>query len=181
MQTVSISRLHKLAERLKQRVSELNDEATNNFSAEQIRGEVYANLTERVAARVQAGLEAVRQAEMLGREAAKIRAVIAHHNERLGISRKLAQQDILSRQLAQLKTLSSVTNLRKVDEIGVGQKVSEYGESFDVLTSDVRAELKKQTDRLQREVYGLSDEVAEANATRVEIELPAEVLDLITG
>lgn len=181
-QHVSISRLHKLADRLKAKITELNAEATTKLGLALWRqGVVTEAQVNRAVAQSQLGLTAMHDAERLSRVLSDIRTTIAVQNERLGINAKLALQDALNRQLAVMKSVVAGSDTMLLDEVAVGQATGDYGLSVANLSAAQVEALKADIARLQREVFGLSDEVAEANATRVELELADDVAALITG
>ena len=180
-QHVSVSRLHKLAERLKAKIVELNVEAASALGTSTWRGPVTVSQVSRVTARAVDGVTSLRSAERLSRELARIRSIVAVQNERLGISAKLALQESLNRQLTALKNLLTESGEIRVDALEVGQSTGDYGMAVSALSQEHLQELKAAIARIQREIFGLSDEVAEANATRVELELDEDIAALITG
>lgn len=181
-QHVSISRLHKLADRLKAKVAELNAEAETALSAQNWRsGTITQAQMNRATEQAEQGYAALAQAEQLSRELARIRAIIATQNERLGINAKLGLQDVLNRQLSALKSVVVTGGALMRDELEVGQSTGDYGLAVVAHSSEQVQGAKQSIARLQREIFGLSDEVAEANATRIELELSDEVAALITG
>ncbi len=181
-QHVSISRLHKLAERLKAKVAELNAEATAALSAQAWRVVTQATVT-RAADQADAAVVSLAAAERLSRELARIRAIVATQNERLGINVKLGLQESLNRQLTAIKGVLSGAGAGAMlrDQLEIGQAMGDYGMSVVPMSAVQVQELKATSARLQREIFGLSDEVAEANATRIELELSEDVAALITG
>lgn len=181
-QHVSISRLHKLADRLKAKIAELTSDAETALNAQTWRsGTVTQAQVNRATEQATQGYAALAQAEQLSRELARIRGIIATQNERLGINTKLGLQDVLNRQLNALKSIVTNSGALLLDEVEVGQSTGDYGISVTSQSSAQVQEAKQAIARLQREIFGLSDEVAEANATRIELELSDDVAALITG
>lgn len=181
MALVSISRLHKLADRLKLKIAELNTEALALASAVSVRTAPTAQTFARCEVQSAEVLVKFAEAERLSREVSRIRAIISANNERLGVSAKLGLQDVLNRQLAQLKTITARATEDSIDDLVMGQVVSEYGTAVNPISREKMAQFKSTAERLQREIFGLSDDVAEANAMRVELELAADIAALITG
>lgn len=181
---VTIARLHKLVERLKARVSELNAEATAALTKTRTwRG---AAPTEQALAftkeGVQAGLKASTEAIRLSGELAKLRGVISHHNELLGISHRLAQVAAIDAQRERLKAvLVTAAAHSSLAEATSGVPLPEYGLTTTVLTEEDIKAVQAQADALQRDAYRLGDEIAEANATRVEVTLPKEIAELVSA
>lgn len=182
-QTVSISRLHKLAERLKTRVAEINSETQVMANPSTWRGPVTGVQIARAQAQAESVVRNLLEAERLSREMARIRGIVSMHNETLGISAKLARQDALSRHMGVVKTVLASAASREVmaSDMVVGQSTGDYGMTVSGLGETQIQQLKAELTRLQREVFALSDEVAEANATRVELELADDIAALITG
>lgn len=181
MALVSISRLHKLADRLKLKIAELNTEALALASAVAVRTAPTPQTFARCEVQSAEVLVKFAEAERLSREVSRIRAIISTNNERLGVSAKLGLQDVLNRQLAQLKTITARATEDTIDDLELGQVVSEYGTAVNPISREKMAQFKTIAERLQREIFGLSDDVAEANAMRVELELSADIAALITG
>lgn len=181
--TVTLSRLLKLQERLKLRIKELNDEATITLSQSK---NWRVSPTEEAVARVRdgvaKGLVAAREALRLTEELSKIRAVVSGHNEALGISSRMARIDGLTGQKNSLKAaLAAAQAQTSIHEVPVGSVVGEYGINTGVLTDEDVQALTKMLDDMQRDIYRLSDENAEANATRVVVDLAEDVAALITA
>lgn len=182
-QRYSISRLHKLAERLKQKISELNQDAKSALAATSVRGTITSLHVNHELDSVKAGISALEEAEALARELAVLRSTIAAHNERLGVNEKLAKQDALNRQLTILKDIISGAALQRqlLSSLEVGASTGDYGHTYFRLTDEALTALKSDVSRIQREIFGLADAVAEANATLVEVTIPENVSALITG
>lgn len=181
--TVTISRLLKLQERLKARIKELNDEATSALGQSK---NWRVSPTEEALTRVRdgaaKGIAAAREAIRLTEELAKVRAVVSHHNEAQGVSARMARIDGLTAQKTSLKAaLTAAQGQTSIHELPAGSAVGEYGVNTGVLTDDDIAAVSKMVDELLSSIYRLSDENAEANAKRVEVDLADDVAALITA
>lgn len=179
---ITLSRLHKLVERIKDRLKDLNDAASALGAAKAWRASPTSEALAGVREGVEQGFAAAREALALSTELAKVRAAIAAHNERLGQNMRLAQHDALNAQLRALKaTLTAATGLDRIEELPVGAPVGQYGQSTSSLTRADLAELQRLIDDTQRDVYRISDEIAEANATRVELDLRDDIAALVNA
>lgn len=178
--TASISRLHKLVERIKKRISELNATST---AALAVRSWSIAPTEEglaRVKAQTAKGLDAAQRAIVLTRQLADVRGFISAHNERLGVSARLALIDGLNQQLTQVKNLiqSSSTDT-SIEDLSPATIITGYGLSTNVTTGADIAILIGIQESLEKEINRASDQNADANATRVTVDLPDEIAALV--
>lgn len=181
---VTISRLHKLVERLKARIGKLNAEAATALGqGKNWRVSPTDESLQRVRAGTAAGLAAANEAIRLAGEMAKVRGIISSHNERLGVSVRLAQIDGLNVQLTQLKNVLATSGAHtSIEELPAGSTLTgDYGVTTGVLFDTDRTAVTELMETLQRDAYRLSDEVAEANATRVAVELDESIAALVTA
>lgn len=180
---VTLSRLLKLQERLKLRIKELNDEATTAIGqTKNWRVSPTEDALTRVREGASKGIAAAREAIRLTEEFSKVRAVVSSQNEVLGISARMARIDGLTTQKNSLKSaLAAAQGNTSIHELPAGSPVGDYGVNTGVMTDDDIQVVNKLVEDLQRDIYRLSDENAEANATRVEVDLADDVAALITA
>lgn len=179
---ISLSRLHKLVERIKDRLKELNEASAAAIGASKTwRTAPTEESLKRAREGVEAGFSQAREALSLAAELAKVRAIIATANQSLGQNLRLAQVDTLNGQLRTLRaTLATAQARDSISDLPAGTPVGEYGLTTGVvLDADVK-ELQKLIDETQRQIYSVSDEIAELNATRLDVSLREDIAALVT-
>lgn len=184
---VSLTRAHKIAERLKAHATELLSNSMVSGSPTLINGRAAAQL-ERMGA---SGIKAVadfEKAERVLRACANVRTVIARENQSRGISAKLAELDAVNKLVAQAKSLHESFGSAQIElnEVATYQPLGNEGSYQSGLRVNVvepasRDSLQQHLRRLQREAVQLSDAVAEANAARVELVLDDDLAAIATG
>lgn len=181
--TVSLSRLHKLCDRIKAMVRERNAEAKTLLSKSKTwHFSPTDDVQKRIRNSVEKGKAAFTEGVELARELAKVRAVISQHNEKRNISARMGLVAALQIQLDSLvDILESSAVYTNIEELPVGSVIPEGGVSTNVLTDADRVAIIAQRDELQREIYGLTDSNAEENSKTVEIDLPENLAKLVTA
>lgn len=186
---VSLTRAHKIAERLKQLATEALNEAKRFAAPVILQGVVSEAQIERLREQGRAVRLHTARAERLTLAAANVRTVIGIQNSARGIGELMATLDAVNRILCHKKELQGYAK-------SVGVQVSEltpnavvadntgYGShmvTVSILESGDRQVLDTEIAALQKKAFSLSDRIAEANATRVAIELDDDLADEVTG
>jgi hypothetical protein len=185
--TISLSRAHKIAERIKTRMNELAAEATalmGNQSVSGVGGEAQITKLQGMATK---GMAALDQALVYSEAFAKLRSAIGAQNQSRGINEMLAELESLNRTMGTLKTVLSSTSAKAIAP-------SELAEYKPLNTSNMHAsiavavlapeQVNYLTDRhakAQREAFALSDRIAEANAKSFTVDLPDDIAAVVTG
>lgn len=187
---ISLSRGHKLAERLKQRATEQSNEAVKLSQAVTLRGVGGAAHIEKLAAQGELALAALVSADRYLGALAKLRTRIGAENDVRGVSRMLAELDALNRRIGTLKSMLnhgrggdvSPQALADYKPLSGGDSVfGNNGVSVAILNAEQLATLEKSLAELQRAAFALSDQIAEANAGRFAVELDDDIAAEITG
>ena len=188
MQTISVTltRAHKIAERLKARAGELMAEALEAAGAVHLMGvpgEAHLQRLEGQGARV---LELSAQAQRYQNALATVRALIGHANDVRGINAKLAQLEVTNKLVAHFKSVFEATKSATLElaELKTYTPIStqaSYGLHVNVLNAEDRAKVQTLLTQHQHEAVKLSDDIAEANAARVSIELEDDIATVVTG
>ncbi len=184
---VTLSRMHKIAERLKSLANEANAEALRLGSAELVSGKA-AGQVERLKERAKRALDLSRQGGEYTMALATVRAVIGAENARHGISDLLAKQDAVNQVLGHARAMLAACKegtvlLSELESYQPLEKDSAFhrGIQVRVMGPDFAEFFEREIKRLQREAFGLSDKIAEANARRVQVDLPKDIAETVLG
>lgn len=185
--TVSLSRAHKIAERIKTRMNELTAEATTlmgNQTVSGVGGEAQIVKLQGMAAK---GFAALDQALLYSDAFAKLRSAIGVQNQARGINEMLAELEALNRAMGTLKTVLSGTSAKAIapSELAEYKPLSTSGIHASITVAVMSPEqVKALTERhakAQRDAFALSDRIAEANAKSFMVELPDDIATVVTG
>lgn len=185
---VTLSRAHKIVERLKSLQSEAATEIKGLIDVQH----VHTAPTPSTLAELEQTAEAVKTALAthleLSAALATVKTVVSTANHERGIHKQLSMLDAINQRIALLKTVLTATK-------STGCKVSEVPAVFangapqsysaltvnpvkdDALRDTVADDLKS----AQAKAIQVSDEIAELNAQRVTLELPDRLVDQVTG
>lgn len=185
---LSLSRAHKIGERLKQRMGELFSEAAALVQVQGVQGVTDAQVTKLQGQGAQA-MEFLDKAEKYARALSKLRSDIGKENQSRGINAMLAELEALNRMTSNLKAMVAAGKASGVSpqELGSykpltsGDRLYNAGVSVVVLSADQTRELESRLAKLQREAFALSDRIAEANASRFAVEMDDEIAAEVTG
>lgn len=180
---VTLSRAHKIAERMRQRITDLQTEAlrlSRPVTALTLAGEAHARRLEADASKAEeVALLAVEYAGAL----AKVRTCIGAANEKVGIGAMLAEMDGLNRVLAVYREMSRQAQdaqLNVAEALAArAASGSEFrlGAQVGLLPPEVVQRLAVKVSQTQAQIHALADQLAEANASnKVTLELPEEFL-----
>lgn len=179
--SLTISRLHKVAERISQHINELYD--GSRMLAPHVMGSISAGALERWEKQGNSCVAAFQKAERLSRELAKLRGVIGTYNAQAGVYQLLAQQSALSKHLQKVKAaMESVANSElRLADLAANVPVGEYGKNVALLSAEDEAQLHEVSRQIQRELFSISDAIAQANAAAIEVELSPEAMEVALG
>ena len=187
--SISLSRAHKIAERIKARMTELFTESLNQGSLQSVSGVTGEAQVTKLAEQGARAVEALARAEKYSAAHAELRASIGRENDARGIDAMLARQQHLNRVVSNLKALIAQGKATGITpaELASYKPLAEsnrFGASVVgvvVLTTAQVAELEQRLAQVQRDAFALSDQVAEANAARFTLELDDEIAAEVSG
>jgi hypothetical protein len=186
---ISLSRLHKVAERLKNKATELMAEAISQAQAVHVAGSTGDAHIQRLTEQGAAAMTLSEQAERYLRIHGDVRAVIGRENQSRGINGLLAQQETVNRVVAHLKGILehakasgiAPAELSAYKPLNPDSRYSTGNITVVVVSAEQRTALEDRIKKLQREAFQLSDKVAEANAPRLTLELDDDIAAEVTG
>lgn len=185
--TMTLSRAHKVAERLKAKMSEAAAEADAGFGTVRVEGVAGESQIQALASGRQKALKALAAHEQLNGALFALRSAIGRANASAGVSDGLAEQEMISRRLKLLRGIVAGSSARAIapEDLADYRPLTtvkevyghrETGVEVTLLTLQAREELEAEIERLQKRAYKISDKVADANAAKVEIDLPDELV-----
>jgi len=183
---VSLSRAHKIAERLKDRAQEQQAEAIRLSDSTQVYGLAGAAQMERLSAQSALALQAMAQADRYWQAFSEVRKVIAAENHRRGIDSMLGQLDALNKCSAIRRDMLARADERAMplSELRDYQPLnaeSRMGLTVRMLSAEDTAVLRQSLKDLQRKAIALSDEIATANSTALALALDVDLAEEVTG
>lgn len=184
---ITLTRAHKIAERLKTQANQLLQEAVTAASAATVSGTSVSQV-DRLRTRGETVSPTLAEAQRYLMANAAVRAVISRENETRGISAKLARLDAVNKMLATSKSVleAAQRGTLMLHELSEYKPLSNEGLAYGGLSVNVVNEqtleaVKASVASLQREAVLLADEIAEANAARVSFELDDDLAAFATG
>lgn len=184
---VTLSRAHKIAERLKDLMKESLTDLESAATPTSFSSRPAPSLVASLATQAETIFKKADAATEYAKAWATVRGAIAAENHKLGIDAKLTELESLNKLTAAYKLLvahSKEEGYLPSEIGGYTPEGSTYGFSLTVnplrepaTTAKVAADLLE----LQRRSIQLSDKIAESNANRVTLELPAAIVTEVTG
>jgi hypothetical protein len=183
--TVTLSRAHKIADRLKGLVSAAAAQAREGLSVVNVNGFAGDQQVERFAERRSASIVAIARFDELNCALTGVRSAIGRANVAAGVSDLLANQEGLKRRFALLKEFAKEAGANELQP----EQLKEYrplapkergfavdsGVSVSPVTPAQRLEFEATTARIQKELFALSDKLADLNAYKITIAVPESV------
>ena len=184
---ISLSRAHKIAERLKTQIADLQKNALDKSANLSVNGFSGSAQVERIAQNGVTAMADLDAARVLGGALAHVRACIAKANEERGINKLLASIDVLNKEAAILKGMlaNAESNALPLAELESYKPLK--AESFlsslqvQVMSAEQRDQLKARTAEVGKKLIALSDSVAEANAAFFVLELDDKIAAEVTA
>jgi SpoVK/Ycf46/Vps4 family AAA+-type ATPase len=184
--TLSLSRWHKVAERLSRAYVELTHSARDILTNAQVGGYFGHSQLERLKSEAERARLALQRAFAIQDVIAAIRQEIGEANSRTGVGRLLAKHDALSRrhklldtvlaaQSSEMVTLDELPNLPRqiVNEDRYDRSRAQI--RVRVLGAEALEAMKQEADALLVSVYALADQISDLNRERLSIDLPEDV------
>lgn len=190
--TLSLSRWHKVAERLTKSYSELAVELKEGFCNTRVTGYAGQEQIQRLRARAEELETAYDLALELEQYLVAIRQALARANPKHGVATELARYDWLMRRQRLLQALLdgqtlamvSIDDLRECEIQVSGAQEDAYGRrrtaqlDMRLMRPSFEERLKAELAAVQAEGYALSDAIAERNRATLTIELPDRIARL---
>ena len=185
--TLTLTRWHKVAERLAREYGEAVSESRSTLTQTAISAYLGEEQEEFLQTQTQTALANLDRAFQIQDAVAHVRHLVGDANVREGVSAKLAEFDKLNRRV---KALSEVVESQSSDMVSVTQLRSipkDYvadGASYDskrprikvrMLDTQALQRLADQLSNVRKAAYALSDEVSDLNKAKLSIELETEV------
>ncbi len=185
--TLTLTRWHKVAERLARDYGESVSECRSTLSQTVISAYLGEEQEQFLQTQTQNALGNLERAFRIQDAVAHIRHLVGNANVHEGVAAKLAEFDKLNRRV---KTLSEVVDSQGTDMVSVTQLRSipkDYvadGASYDSKRPKIKVrmlgmqdleKLANQLDAARKAAYALSDEVSDLNKARLSIELETDV------
>ena len=185
--TLTLTRWHKVAERLAREYGESVSESRSTLTQTAISAYLGEEQEEFLKTQTQTALANLDRAFQIQDAVAHVRHLVGDANVREGVSAKLAEFDKLNRRV---KALSEVVESQSSDMVSVTQLRSipkDYvadGASYDskrprikvrMLDTQALELLADQLSNARKAAYALSDEVSDLNKAKLSIELETEV------
>jgi hypothetical protein len=178
---LSLSRAHKVVERLKTLAQEQSQLASQNLADTLVNGYAGDAQVESMTARASKGLSALTEYARLNSVLGDVRAQIGRANAAHGVGDLLARQETLSRQASLLQVIleqKDVGTLRPSDlqhykpfNAGEQSMLRSPGVRVRMLSDDQSDQLARTLSGLRKEIFEISDKVADVNASRITLSL----------
>lgn len=184
--TLSISRWHKVAERLSRTYTELTQGVRKTYTNTLISG--YLGESQIVRIRELGEREAINllRAFTLQDALILIRQAIGEVNAKTGVTHELAEYDALMRRHKLLESILTAqsTDMIGLDEILMLPKQVAQEDRYDrssanvkvkVLSSQTESDLRRQAEALLVKAYALSDKISDLNREKLSLDLPEDI------
>ncbi len=183
---LTLSRWHKVAERLARSYSELTQTARNTFNNTQINGYLGPDQVCRLQEMATQQIDNLYQAFEMQDALAHIRQAVGDTNARIGVSRELAEYDALTRRQKLLESILAAQNTAMVgfNELTELPSMIFSEDRYDrskalvrvrMLDNDMTQKLRAEVDALRVRIYTLADRISDLNHERLTLEIPEEI------
>lgn len=184
--TMTLSRAHKVAERLRTKVTEAAQAAGAGLGIIRVDGVGGDAQLASLAESRQKALEALGTHATYNQALQDVRAAVGRANATTGVSDLLAEQEAIARRIKLLRDILGASSAIAIqpEELATYRPLTqardvysrgETGVPVTLLPTEVRAGLEADLNALQKQQYAVSDRVADANAARIELDLPDEL------
>lgn len=184
---ITVSRLHKLAERLVSAASEVSSAATQHLNGVAVNSALSETSKARVVAESEKQNSAIASYLSLVDDIQNIKTVIAVKNAELGISAMMVAQDAAQKKLNFVKGILNTNRTQQVEVSEVNAQFENKGATRGIYDGVVVLTLEKNKEsvleglkeNLQKQVNNFSDEIADLNRQKVEVELSASAVKVL--
>ena len=186
---ISLSRAHKIAERLKTRGNELFTEAFGLAKSTNVTGTTGESQIERLADNASRAMQLLELSDRFLRGAATVRAAISQQNAARGIDRLLCELDAVNRLLVHARSLHAEATQKSAVPLAelpgfkslAADSAYSAGVDVQVLSPAQERALAARIEQLQQESFELTDRMAELNGPRLSFELDDELAAAVIG
>lgn len=176
---ITLSRAHKVTERIKALLAELSSTAVYGLANASVPRYTGEDQVELLSARSAKGIQAVGKYFKYNQVLTDLRLAISKANTDFGVSELLGQQEMLSRNCGLLKQLLTDVDVNAVapsqlKDVRIPANPDRYRDPdiiVTLLTAADRAKLEADMVTLKKEMFVVSDKIADANANKITIEL----------
>lgn len=184
--TMTLSRAHKVAERLRIKVTEAAQTAVAGLGVIRVDGVGGDAQLASLAESRQKALEALGTHAQYNQALQDVRAAVGRANAVSGVSDLLAEQEAIARRIKLLRDILGASSAIAIqpEELAAYRPLTqardiysrgETGVPVTLLPAEVRAALESDLNALQKQQFAVSDKVADANATRIALDLPDDM------
>lgn len=184
--SLSLSRWHKVAERLARSYAELSQSTRNTLINTQVNGYLGETQVSRLHAVSEQQLANLERAFLLQDALVQIRQALGEANARVGVTKDLAEYDVLIRRQKFLESilLAQGNEMIEFSELPQLPKQLVVEDRYDrsrgavkvrMLTKEAETKLRDQAEQLRQRVYALSDRISDLNRERLVLELPDDI------
>jgi len=188
--TLSLSRWHKVAERLAKNYSDLTNSAKNILTNTQVGGYLGAGQVARLQEEATLGQQNLRRAFEIQDTLVQIRKALGEANARTGVAVELAEYDALSRRQKLLQTIlaGQSTGMVLLEDMPQLPKQLVTEDRYDrskaavkvgLLDVAAQAAITQESEALLSRLYTLADKISDLNRERVTLEIPEEVAKIV--
>ena len=184
--TLSLSRWHKVAERLSRTYSELTQSVRTTYNNTLVSGYLGDHQVARIRELGELEASNLCRAFTIQDALIQIRQSIGDINAKIGVNRELAEYDALMRRHKLLESILAAqsTDMVSLDEIARLPSQIVQEERYDrsrvmikvkVLATDSEFMLRQEADRLRARAYASADRISDLNRERLTLELPEDI------
>jgi len=185
--TLSLTRWHKVADRLSRVLSEESNKIKKTFNATKLTAYLGESQTEQLYAETENSLQKMELVYKLQETIAAIRSGLGDANCRHGISAKLAQLECVNRKVGFLSDIldkqdRSWVAIDELEYMATGRFVDNYGRATQIevkmLLPEKLLALEEQRETLRAESFALADQVADLNRATMVFDLDEDLARL---
>lgn len=185
--TLSLSRWHKIAERLSREYTETVNAAKEAFNTTTVPAYLGESQAMQLRERGRVMETRLEWAFQIQDAIAAIRKALGDANAQAGVTRELADHDRLSRRHRLLSTIleGQTADLVDIDQLehvpeNFGMETDRYdrrpsGIRVRIMSQEWHARLLREADEVRTGVYALADRISEMNRASLSLSLPADV------
>ena len=188
--TLSLSRWHKVAERLAKNYSDLTNSAKNILTNTQVSGYLGDGQVARLQQEGALGQQNLRRAFEIQDTLVQIRKALGEANARTGVAIELAEYDALSRRQKLLQTIlaGQSTGMILLEDMPQLPKQLVTEDRYDRSKTSVRvglldvaaqATISRESEELLSRIYALADKISDLNRERLTLDFPEQVAKIV--
>jgi len=186
---ISLSRAHKISERIATRMNELYNESNALAAVKSVTGMAGDSQAAKLTEQGQRAVEVFIRAEKYSEALTALRISIGAENQARGINALLARQAGLNRTIANLKKLIDQGKAAGIEPgdlatykpLSESSRLGNLAVSVVVVNQTTVAELEQKHAQAKRDLNSVTDQVSEANAQRFTVEVADDIAAEVTG